>query len=103
MLDRVFVDALVQDADLVNPVHDAPDLRDCCPCESVFGVERLEPSLDFKWPYFARQLIPPAGNEVVPNVVLHDRDGVDRLWADCILAEVSLPERLRRFHKCRLT
>lgn len=55
-------------------------------------MERLEPSLDLKRPYIARQLIPPTGNEVVPNVVF----ALDRRRVTLNLD--SEKERFRRFN-----
>ena len=44
MLYRIFVNALVQNADLVDPVHDAADLRDRLPSQSVVQGRRIKQS-----------------------------------------------------------
>jgi hypothetical protein len=42
-------DVFVQDADLVDAVHEAPYLRNRRPGKSVGFVEGLQPLLNFKW------------------------------------------------------
>ena len=61
MHHRILVDALVQDADLIDPVHDAADLRDRRPGQSVVVVQRLQPSLNFQRPDIAPRFRCPSG------------------------------------------
>src|SRR5260370_27750034 len=72
MLHRILVDALVQDTDLIDPVHYAADLRDRRPGQSVDDMKRLQPTLNFQRTDIASEFIAPTGNEVIPDVMLHD-------------------------------
>jgi hypothetical protein len=95
MLHRILIDALMQDADLIDPEHDAADLGDRRPGQSIDSMKRLHPTLNFQRSDIASELIAPAGNEVVPNVMLDDRDSVDRLLAHCIVAKIGLQIEFR--------
>ena len=81
MSDGVLLHALVADADFIDPEHDAADLADRGPCEALVFMEGHEPSLNLDGLDVLRQLLAPAGDQVIPNVVLHDRDSGCRLLA----------------------
>ena len=46
-------------------------------------MKRLHPTLNFRRSDIASELIAPTGDEVVQNVMLHDRDSTDQLLAHC--------------------
>jgi len=94
-VDRVDRNIFVKDTDLEDPEHDAPDLRYRCPCETTI-VEGFQPALNFQRPDVFRELLAPADDKVVADIMLDDGNGVFRLGANCIFPEVGLEVMLRK-------
>ena len=57
MRNGIFRDVFVQDADLVDAVHEAPHLCYRRPCKAARFVEGFEPLLYFKRLYLVRDLL----------------------------------------------
>jgi len=95
VLDRVDRNIFVKDADLEDPEHDAPDLRYRRPCETAI-VEGFQPELNFQGPDALRDLLAPAGDKVIADIMLDDGNGVSRLRANRIFPEIGLQAMLRK-------
>ena len=96
-LHRILRDLLVDDPDLENSVHDAPNLRDCGPRVLFLVVQGIKPLLDFKRLYVLRDLVAPLGNQEVADVMVKDGLRVLRLWAGGYLRiELDLEVILRK-------
>jgi SAM dependent carboxyl methyltransferase len=77
-------DVFVQDADLVDAVHEAPQLCYRRPCKPARFVKGFEPLLYFKRLNVLRDLLTESFDQVVTDIVLNDGDGVCRFRAHCI-------------------
>ncbi len=89
-------DAFVQDADLVDAVHDPPQLRNRRPRKSVRFVEGFEPLLNFQRLDVLRDLLTEPLDEVIADIMLNDGDGVGRFRAHSIAPEIGLQIMLRK-------
>jgi hypothetical protein len=69
----------VDDPDLKDSVHDAPNLRDSSPPVPFLVVQGIEPLLDFKRLDVLCDLVTPLGNQEVANLVVKNRLRVLRL------------------------
>jgi hypothetical protein len=69
----------VDDPDLKDSVHDAPNLRDSSPPIPFLVVQGIEPLLDFKRLDVLCDLVAPLGNQEVANVVVKNGLRVLRL------------------------
>jgi hypothetical protein len=72
--DRVLDHLFVNNSDGEDSCHEAPDLGDGSPFQAVFFMQRFQPTLDFDGLDILRNLLAPAGNEVVTNIMFCDRD-----------------------------
>jgi len=75
--NRILSDLFMNDADRINPAHEDANLGDGRPCKFVFLVHSLQPLLDSKRFDVLSQFIAPSGNEVVPDIVIHDGNAID--------------------------
>ena len=81
---------LMQDADLVDAVHEAPQLCNRRPGKPAHFVEGFEPLLYFKWLDVLRDALTESFDDVVADIVLNDGYGVCRFRAHSIRAEIGL-------------
>src|SRR5260370_8386758 len=86
----------MQDADLVDAAHDAPHLRNRCPCKTVCLAERLEPPLNIERLDVFGDFVSETRNGVGAHDMLHVTDGVRRFRAHQIPPESGLGITLRR-------
>jgi hypothetical protein len=82
--------SLMDDPDLEDSVHDAPNLRDRSPRVVILVVQPVEPLLDFKRFDVLGNLTAPFRDKNVANVVLKDGLGVLRLWTGCDLIRPTM-------------
>ena len=95
MLDRIDRNIFLKDPDLEDPEHDAPDLRYRRPCETAI-VEGFQPALNFQRPDAFRDLLAPAGDKVIADIMLDHGNGVFRLRANRIFPKIGLQVMLRK-------
>ena len=88
MLDGILGDVFMQDADLVDAVHEAPQLRNRRPGKSACFVEGLQPLLYLKRLDVLRDGLAKPFDEVIADIVLNDGNGTSGFRADGIRAEV---------------
>src|SRR5437667_12904033 len=84
---RILRDVFVQDADLVDAVHEAPQLCNRRPGKPAHFVEGFEPLLYFKWLDVLRDALTESFDDVVADIVLLVGYGVCRFRADSIRGE----------------
>src|SRR5580704_19640219 len=87
---RILRDVFVQDADLVDAVHEAPQLCNRRPGKPTRFVKRFEPLLYFKRLEVLRDSLTESFDEVVADVVLNDGYGVCRFRAYGVRTEIGL-------------
>src|SRR5947209_2686767 len=86
----------VQDADLIDAVHESPQLCNRCPGKPARFVKGFEPLLYFKRLDVLRDLLTESFDEVVADIVLNDGDGVCRFRAHSIRTEIGLQVMLSK-------
>ena len=62
--DRILLDVLVQDANLVDAAHDIPHLRNRRPCKTFRLAKQLEPPLNIERLDVFRDFVSETRNEV---------------------------------------
>jgi hypothetical protein len=90
VLHGIAGDPLMPDADFIDAEHDAPYLRNRRLGESLLRVQRLEPALYAERFHVIGNLFTPAGDEIVPDIMLDDGYRVNRLRAYRVCPKISL-------------
>jgi len=96
-IHKILRDFLMDDPDLVDSVHNAPNLRHRSPRVLILVVQPVEPLLNFKRFDVLCNLTAPFRDKDVANVVLKNGFRVLRLWTGCDLGiKLNLEVVLRK-------
>jgi hypothetical protein len=87
---RIFRDALMQDSNFVNAVHDAPHLRYRPPGKTAVLVKRLQPPLNIERLDVFRDFVSETRDEIGAHDLLDVADGVRRFRTHGIRPEIGL-------------